>query len=233
MKSFTKMLLFSATLNFFSSMLLFDHYFSSMLLNSLCFYSEKKTSQWILGPSVKVKLKYFLFRSFDFLTGRMFERYVYIFWSTDIEGGICSRIFKLNEAWVLIPWKTILCYIKNIRTWLSVRNCLILKIQKLSQTVLVWKVVWEKQYTDSWNCLFSKFSMLKLKVLVGTKILVIMFRHFLIILLRSESPQVKRYLISSITNLVHELPNDLRLRILGIYEILEKCQMWVQTQPSA
>ena len=35
----------------------------------------------------------------------------------------------------------------------------------------------------------------------------------------SESPQVKRYLMSSITNLVHELPhelpNDLRLRILG------------------
>ena len=35
----------------------------------------------------------------------------------------------------------------------------------------------------------------------------------------SESPQVKRYLISSIKNLVHELPhdlqNDLRLRILG------------------
>ena len=228
MKSFSKMLLFSATLNFFSSMLLFDDYFSSMLLNSLCFYSEKKTSQWILGPSVKVKLKYFLFRSFDFLTGLMFERYVYIFWSTDIEGGICSRIFKINEAWVLIPWKTILCYIKkNTRTWLSVRNCLILKIQKLSQTILVCNVVWEKQYTDSWNCLFSKFYMLKLKVLVSTKILVIMFRHFLIILLRSESPQVKRYLISSITNLVHELPNDLRLRILGIYEILEKCQMWV------
>ena len=50
-------------------------------------------------------------------------------------------------------------------------------------------------------------------------ILVIMFWHFLIISLRSESPQVKRYLISSITNLVHELPhefpNDFRLRILG------------------
>ena len=64
-------------------------------------------------------------------------------------------------------------------------------------------------------------------------ILVIIFWHFLIIQLRSESPQVKRYLISSITNLVHELPNDLRLRILGNQEILEKCQMWVETQPSA
>ena len=35
----------------------------------------------------------------------------------------------------------------------------------------------------------------------------------------SESPQVKRYLISSITNLVHglphELPNNLRLMKLG------------------
>ena len=43
--------------------------------------------------------------------------------------------------------------------------------------------------------------------------------YFLIISLRSESPQVKRYLICSITNLVHELshelPNDFRLRILG------------------
>ena len=65
----------------------------------------------------------------------------------------------------------------------------------------------------------------------------ITFWHFLIILLRSESPQVKRCLISSITNLVHELPhellNELRLRILGNQEILEKYQMWVETQPSA
>ena len=42
----------------------------------------------------------------------------------------------------------------------------------------------------------------------------------------SESPQAKWYLISSITNLVHELPyelpNDLRLRILGNKEILRK-----------
>ena len=70
-----------------------------------------------------------------------------------------------------------------------------------------------------------------------TTILVIIFWHFLIIWLRSESSQVKRYLISSITNLVHELPhelpNDLRLRILGNQEILEKCQMWVQTQPKS
>ena len=50
-------------------------------------------------------------------------------------------------------------------------------------------------------------------------ILVIIFWHFLIIKHRSESPQVKRYLTSSITNLIHELPhelpNDLRLKILG------------------
>ena len=38
-----------------------------------------------------------------------------------------------------------------------------------------------------------------------------MFWHFLIIQHMSESPQVKQYLISTITNLVHELPNNLRL----------------------
>ena len=51
---------------------------------------------------------------------------------------------------------------------------------------------------------------------LNTTILVVIFQHFLIIQLTSESPQVKRYLISNITNLVqelpHELPNDLRLR---------------------
>ena len=44
----------------------------------------------------------------------------------------------------------------------------------------------------------------------------------------------KRYLISSITNLVlelpHELPNDLRLRKLGN---IRKMSNWVETQPSA
>ena len=53
----------------------------------------------------------------------------------------------------------------------------------------------------------------------ASTILVIIFRDFLIISLTSESRQIKRYLISSITNLVqelpHEWPNDLRLRILG------------------
>ena len=72
---------------------------------------------------------------------------------------------------------------------------------------------------------------------VNTAIVVIIFWHPLIIQLTSESPKVKRCLLSSITNLVHELPhdlpNDLRLRILGNQEILEKCQMWVQTQPNA
>ena len=47
------------------------------------------------------------------------------------------------------------------------------------------------------------------------------------------SAQVKRNLISSTANFVyklhHELPNDLRLRILGSYEILEKSQIWVGT----
>ena len=44
-------------------------------------------------------------------------------------------------------------------------------------------------------------------------------------------------MISSIANLVHELPhelpNDVRLRIWGNKEILGKSQIWVETQPSA
>ena len=72
---------------------------------------------------------------------------------------------------------------------------------------------------------------------LNTTILVVIFQHFLIIQLTSESPQVKRYLISNITNLVHELPHELpnylRLRILGNQETLEICQIWVQTQPNA
>ena len=43
--------------------------------------------------------------------------------------------------------------------------------------------------------------------------------------------------ISSIANLVydlaHELPNDLRLKILRNQEILEKSQIWEETKPSA
>ena len=39
-------------------------------------------------------------------------------------------------------------------------------------------------------------------------------------------------MISSIANLVYELPNNLRLRILGNKEILAKSQIWVETQPS-
>ena len=48
------------------------------------------------------------------------------------------------------------------------------------------------------------------------RILIIIFWNFTILQYRSDSPQVKRNLISSIANLVyelpHELPNDLRLR---------------------
>ena len=50
---------------------------------------------------------------------------------------------------------------------------------------------------------------------------------------RSDYPQVKRNVISSISNLVyelpHELPNDLRLRILGNKKILGKSQVCVET----
>ena len=36
-------------------------------------------------------------------------------------------------------------------------------------------------------------------------------------------------MIPSIANLVYELPNDFRLRILGNEEILGKSQIWVET----
>ena len=44
---------------------------------------------------------------------------------------------------------------------------------------------------------------------------------------------LKRNAVSGIANLIyelpHELPNDLRLTILGNKEILRKCQIWVDT----
>ena len=54
---------------------------------------------------------------------------------------------------------------------------------------------------------------------------------------RSDSSQVKRNLISSITNLVqelpHGLPNHLRLRTLGNQKVFEKSLIWQQTQTTA
>ena len=68
-------------------------------------------------------------------------------------------------------------------------------------------------------------------------ILIIIFWNFTIFQYRSDSPQVEGNLISSIANLVyelpHELPNKLRRRILGEQEILGKSQIWVGTQPSS
>ena len=50
-------------------------------------------------------------------------------------------------------------------------------------------------------------------------ILIIIFCNFAVFKYRSDSPQVQENMISTITNLKyelsHELPNDLRLRILG------------------
>ena len=64
-------------------------------------------------------------------------------------------------------------------------------------------------------------------------ILVIIFWNFTICQNRSDSPQVKGNLISSIENLAYdlplELPNDLRLGILGNQKILEKHQICVDT----
>ena len=57
-------------------------------------------------------------------------------------------------------------------------------------------------------------------------ILVIIFRDFTMFQYWSDSPQVKRNLLSTIANLTYELsrelPNDLLGRILGNSEILEK-----------
>ena len=50
------------------------------------------------------------------------------------------------------------------------------------------------------------------------------------------SPQVKRWAIITykhgIYKLPHELPNDIRLRILGSYEISGKCLNFIELQPS-
>ena len=49
----------------------------------------------------------------------------------------------------------------------------------------------------------------------------------------SDSQQVKQNVLSTTANLVHklphELPNDLRRRILGNKEILGISQIWVET----
>ena len=68
-------------------------------------------------------------------------------------------------------------------------------------------------------------------------IVVIIFWNYTIFQYRSNSLHVKRNFISSIANLVYELPHELsknlRLRILGNQGILEKSQVLVKTKPSA
>ena len=53
---------------------------------------------------------------------------------------------------------------------------------------------------------------------------------------RFDSPQVKANQISSVKKLINKLsyepPNDFRLKILRNQEILEKSQIWVESQPS-
>ena len=57
-------------------------------------------------------------------------------------------------------------------------------------------------------------------------ILAIIFWQFIVFPLKFDSPQVKRNLISSIIKVLyefsHELQNDLKLRVLGNYQILGK-----------
>ena len=77
---------------------------------------------------------------------------------------------------------------------------------------------------------------LNLDLQIMSKILVIIFLNFTMFQYRSDSPQVKRNVISSIGNLacelLQELSNDLRLRILVNKEISGKSQIWVETYPS-
>ena len=49
--------------------------------------------------------------------------------------------------------------------------------------------------------------------------------------IRISISKIKRDI--SVTNLLYELPNDLRLRILGKRETVGNSQIWVETQPSA
>ena len=70
-----------------------------------------------------------------------------------------------------------------------------------------------------------------------TKILVMMFWNFIMFQYKSDLPQVKQKLVSSTKNLVykfpHELPNNLRLRMLGNQEIIKKSQIWLVSYSSA
>ena len=78
------------------------------------------------------------------------------------------------------------------------------------------------QLYTNWDSIFAK-----------STILVILFSNFTMCECMCDSPQVKRNVISSIANLVyelpHELPNDLRLRVLGNKEILGESQISVET----
>ena len=84
-------------------------------------------------------------------------------------------------------------------------------------------------------------SFVKIRLVLEIKnvaaILVIIYWNLTIFWYLSDSPQVKRTLIPSITNLVselrHELSNDVRLRILGKQEITKTSKIWEKTQPSA
>ena len=63
-------------------------------------------------------------------------------------------------------------------------------------------------------------------------ILVIIFSDFLMFYQMFLSLQVKRIVIISnehgIYELPHELPNDLRLRIVGNYKILKRSQIFIE-----
>ena len=64
---------------------------------------------------------------------------------------------------------------------------------------------------------------------LSAKIMVIIFWDFLIICQTSLSPQVKK----CIYELPHKLPNIIRLKILGNWEISGKSQSFIELQPSA
>ena len=80
-----------------------------------------------------------------------------------------------------------------------------------------------RNFNHHWKCREQKQNFRIIEVII--------FWNFTIFQYSSDSLQVKRNFISSIANLVyelpHELPNEGRLRILENQEILEKSQVWV------
>ena len=83
------------------------------------------------------------------------------------------------------------------------------------------------KYKSNLKYLMIWFSKFGLNISLTSTILAMIFSNFAIFWYRPDSQQVKRNLMSSITNLVcefpHEMPNDLKFRNLGDQETLVEC----------